>query len=449
MTPEEIARFDRAVPRYTSYPTAPHFTPEVDAARYARWLGELPAGSTVSLYVHVPFCAHLCWFCGCQTTVINRYDPVTAYLATLEREIDRVAAMLADDHRVVHLHWGGGTPTLLTPDHVRRLGARLRERFAFADDAEIAVEVDPRGMIAETAQALADIGVTRASLGVQDFSPEVQAAIGREQTYEATADVVNWLRAAGVADLNIDLMYGLPKQTAEGVADTVDRAMTLTPQRIALFGYAHVPWMKRHQRLIDESCLPGAVDRVRQAQAAERRLGERGYDVIGLDHFALPDDPLAVAAREGRLHRNFQGYTTDLADVLIGLGASAIGTLPQGYVQNAARTPDYRKRVDGGDLAVVRGVEVDADDRLRRDIIERLMCDLAVDLDAVCARHGHTADYVADGVAALAPLRECGAVEVAGGRVRVKPEARLLLRLACAAFDRRFEPVPQRHARAV
>ena len=357
--------------------------------------------------------------------------------------------MLADDHRVVHLHGGGGTPTLLTPDHVRRLGARLRERFVFADDAELAVEVDPRGMTAETARALADIGVTRASLGVQDFSPEVQAAIGREQTYEATADVVNWLRAAGVADLNIDLMYGLPKQTAEGVADTVDRAMTLTPQRIALFGYAHVPWMKRHQRLIDESSLPGAVDRVRQAQAAERRLGECGYDVIGLDHFALPDDPLAVAAREGRLHRNFQGYTTDIADVLIGLGASAIGTLPQGYVQNAASTPDYRKRVDGGDLATVRGVEIDADDRLRRDIIERLMCDLAVDLDAVCARHGRTADYVADGIAALASLRECGAVEVAGGRVRVKPEARLLLRLACAAFDRRFEPTPHRHARAV
>jgi len=449
MTPEDIARFDRAVPRYTSYPTAPHFTPAVDAACYERWLGALPEGATLSLYVHIPFCAHLCWFCGCQTTVINRYDPVTAYLETLEREIDLAAAALAGRHPVVHVHWGGGTPTLLTPEHVRRLGERLRARFAFAEDAEFAVEIDPRSMTAPTAKALADIGVNRASLGVQDFSPEVQKAIGREQTYEQTADVVGWLRAAGIEEFNIDLMYGLPAQTVERVIATVDKTLTLAPQRIALFGYAHVPWMKRHQRLIDESSLPGAVERVRQAQAAERRLAGHGYAVIGLDHFARPDDALAVAARARRLRRNFQGYTTDRAEVLIGLGASAIGTLPQGYVQNAAQTPDYRKRVDQGAFATVRGVAIDDDDRLRRDLIERLMCDLEVDLEAVCARHGRAPEYVADGIAALGPLREAGAVEVAGWRVRVRPAARLLLRLACAAFDRRFEPVPQRHARAV
>ncbi|MFQ5784764.1 MAG: oxygen-independent coproporphyrinogen III oxidase [Alphaproteobacteria bacterium] len=449
MTPEEIARFDRAVPRYTSYPTAPHFTSAVDAACYRRWLGGVRAGDALSLYVHVPFCAKLCWFCGCQTAVVNRYGPVARYLDTLGREIEMVGDALSGRGRVAHLHWGGGTPTMLRADDIAALAGRLRARFAFAADAEFAVEVDPRGMSRETADALGAAGVTRASLGVQDFNPEVQRAVNRIQPFEETARVVGWLRAAGVGALNVDLLYGLPRQTEAGIVETVDRTLELAPQRIALFGYAHVPWMKRHQRLIDEARLPDAVARVRLARAAAARLEERGYLAIGLDHFALPDDALAVALRASRLRRNFQGYTTDRAALLIGLGASAIGTLSEGYVQNAAETPAYEKAIATGDLAVVRGVAIDDEDRLRRDIIERLMCDLAVDLDAVCRVHGRSADDFAAEIAALAPLVDAGAVRVEGARVAVMPETRLLLRLACAAFDRHFVPAPEQHARAV
>ncbi|MFQ5958531.1 MAG: oxygen-independent coproporphyrinogen III oxidase, partial [Alphaproteobacteria bacterium] len=400
-------------------------------------------------YLHLPFCAKLCWFCGCHTTVVNRYPPVAGYLDTLAREIDMVAAALGARRRVTHLHWGGGTPTILRPDDIRRLAARLRARFDVAADADFAVEIDPRGVTRETVAALADAGVTRASLGVQDFDPAVQRAVNRVQPFDLTARVVDWLRAHGIGALNVDLLYGLPEQTVAGLVKTVDRTLALAPQRIAVFGYAHVPWMKRHQRLIDETRLAGAAERARQAMAAAARLVERGYVAIGLDHFALPGDTLAVAARAGALRRNFQGYTTDRAEVLLGFGASAIGTLPKGYVQNVVGTPEYRKAIDGGALAVVRGVAVDADDRLRRAIIERLMCDLEVDLDAVCRAHGSAPAAFAREVEALAPLEACGAVRVDGDIVRLMPEARLLLRLACAAFDRRFGAAGERHARAV
>ncbi len=449
MTPEEIAGFDRLVPRYTSYPTAPQFTPAVDVACYRRWLDELPNDSDASLYVHIPFCDKLCWFCGCQTTVVNRYSPVTAYLETLGHEIDRVAEAVGRRVRVTHLHWGGGTPTMLRADDVRGLADRLHARFDFSPDAEFAVEFDPRGVTRDTVAALAEAGVTRASLGVQDFSPRVQRAINRVQPFDLTARVVGWLRECGIDALNVDLIYGLPEQTIAGLLETVDRTVALGPQRVTVFGYAHVPWMKRHQALIDETRLPGAVERVRQATAVSQRLVERGYVAIGLDHFALPGDTLAVAARAGTLRRNFQGYTTDRASALLGLGASAIGSLPQGYVQNAAETPAYRKAVAKDGFATARGVAIDAEDRLRRAVIERLMCDLEVDLDAVCRAHGRTAAAFSREVEGLAPLEACGAVRVDGARVRVMPEARLLLRLACAAFDGYFSGAGRRHARAV
>ncbi|MEE8203791.1 MAG: oxygen-independent coproporphyrinogen III oxidase [Alphaproteobacteria bacterium] len=449
MRPEEIASYDRLVPRYTSYPTAPHFTPAVGAARYRRWLAEVPAESALSLYLHVPFCAQLCWFCGCHTSVVNRYPPVAGYLDTLLREIDVVAEALGARRRATHLHWGGGTPTMLRPGDIRLLTGQLRARFDIAEDADFAVEIDPRAATCETVVALAEAGVTRASLGVQDFDPEVQRAVNRVQSFDLTRRVVGWLREHGIDALNVDLLYGLPEQTAAGLVASVDRTLELEPQRIALFGYAHVPWMKRHQRLIDESRLPVAVERARQAITAAARLVERGYVAIGLDHFALPGDGLAKAAHDGTLRRNFQGYTTDRADVLLGFGASAIGALPDGYVQNVVATPAYRKAIDGGALAVVRGVAIDADDRLRRDVIERLMCDLEVDLDAVCRAHGSAPAALAREVEALAPLVACGAVRVDGDVVRVMPEARLLLRLACAAFDRRLTDEGERHARAV
>jgi oxygen-independent coproporphyrinogen-3 oxidase len=331
---------------------------------------------------------------------------------------------------------------MLAPDDLRRLGERLRERFAITTDAEVAVEIDPRPLAPGTVGALAAIGVTRASLGLQDVNPEVQRAINRWQPSEVTERAVDWLREAGIRGINLDLIYGLPHQTVGRVLRSVEAALALRPDRVALFGYAHVPWMKRHQRLIDEAALPGPTERAAQLEAAAARLGEAGYVAIGLDHFALPEDSLALALREGRLRRNFQGYTTDPAPVLIGLGASAIGSLPQGYVQNAAPLPAYRDAIRAGRLATVRGVALSEEDRLRRAIIERLMCDFAVDLNG-------SAELFADELEALEPLAADGLVSIEDGVVRVEPQGRPLVRTVCAQFDAYLAQGVARHSRAV
>ncbi len=449
MNDEILLKYDHCVPRYTSYPTAPQFSDAVGARQYRRWLEELDPGTTLSLYVHVPFCSSLCWFCGCQTTVVNRYQPVAAYLDLLRAEIDTVAEMLGPGRPVSHLHWGGGTPTIVSGEDLAELMARLRRRFDFAADAEIAVEADPRTLSREMVEELAAAGVTRASLGVQDINDEVQRAVNRIQPQVMNARAVAWLRRVGIGAINLDLMYGLPHQTVPGIIETVDRALDLAPDRLCLFGYAHVPWMRPHQRLIDESSLPDAKARLALYHAASGRLVERGYLAIGLDHFARPEDSLARAAGEGRLHRNFLGYTTDAAGALIGFGASAIGTLPGGYAQNAARIPEYRKAIRAGGLATVRGVAIDADDRLRREVIERLMCDLTVDLAEIGARFRVSAEVFADSLAALEPLESDGLVRIAGDRVTVLPEGRPLVRAVCAAFDRHLAKGKARHSSAL
>ena len=391
MKPDLIARYDQRVPRYTSYPTAPHFTADIGPAAYASWLRTVPASEALSLYIHVPFCAELCLYCGCHTTVARRYTPVAAYVELLAREIALVAGELGGRRPVAHLHWGGGTPTILSPEDLRRVSATLATRFDIRPGAEIAIEIDPRTLTLPHVEALARIGVTRASLGVQDFDPTVQATIRRLQSYETTALVVDWLRAAGIAGINLDLMYGLPHQSEATVRRSVEQALRLAPDRLALFGYAHVPWMKRHQALLPEAALPGAAERLAQMQAAAETILAAGYEAIGLDHFAKSGDALAGRRKAGHLHRNFQGYTTDEARTLIGFGTSAIGTLPEGYVQNAPGTVAYRETLATGRLATVRGRAVTAEDRLRRAVIERLMCDLAVDLETVAADHGERA----------------------------------------------------------
>jgi len=291
--------------------------------------------------------------------------------------------------------------------------------------------------------------VRRASLGVQDFDPAVQQAVNRVQPFALTQAVVDRLRAAGIADINLDLMYGLPCQSAAGLVRTVDKAVALEPRRLALFGYAHVPWMRPHQRLIDEARLPGPAERWRQFQAASARLEERGYVAVGLDHFARPGNALAGASKRGRLRRNFQGYTTDDAAVLIGFGVSAIGTLPQGYVQNAVPLGTYRDAISRGDLAVYRGIAVSPDDHLRRAIIERLMCDLEVDLAAVCAAHGNDPPRFDPELEALARMAEDGIVTISGHRIRVSEECRPLLRVVSAVFDRHLANGDGRYSRPV
>ena len=442
MSPELLAKYDRPVPRYTSYPTAPHFHAEIGRHDYRDWLAELPPGARLSLYLHVPFCHELCWYCGCHTTVARRYQPVAKYRDLLLRELDLVGAALGCRRPVGHIHFGGGTPTMLAPDDLCLLGERLRARFQLLGAAEFAVEIDPRRLTRETVDALAAIGVNRASLGVQDVNPEVQLAINRWQPFAVVERAVDWLRTAGIHGINFDLMYGLPRQTTVRVRASVDAALALRPSRVALFGYAHVPWMKRHQRLIDEAALPGAAERAAQFEVAAARLEEAGYVAIGLDHFALPEDSLAVARKQGRLHRNFQGYTTDDAGALLGFGASAIGSLPQGYVQNAVPIPEYRDAIRGGRLATARGIRVSAHDRLRRAIIERLMCDFAVDLNGQTAR-------LAPELEALEPFRTDGLLTIDDGLIRVEPAGRPLIRTICAVFDAHLQRGLARHSRAV
>lgn len=440
-----LDRHDRPVPRYTSYPTAPHFHPGVGAAAYRDWLAALPAEAPLSLYLHIPFCDTLCWFCGCHTRVVRDIAPVRAYLDLLLRELELLSVALGGlPRRLAHLHFGGGSPSLLPPEEIRRLATALRERFRPMPDAEIAVETDPRGLEDATIAAFADLGVNRASIGVQDLNPEVQVAINRVQPVEVVTSAVARLRAAGVERINLDLMYGLPHQTVAGVMATIEALLGLRPDRLALFGYAHVPHLKRHQKLLPEEALPDAHERLRQVLAASDRLVAAGYRRIGLDHFARPDDPLARALQEGRLRRNFQGYTADASPILLGLGASAIGALPQGYVQNVTAIPDYRRRLEAGQLPVARGIALGEEDRRRRAVIERLMCEFEVDLE----EFGGPEDF-ADALERLAPLLNDGLVERRGGWLRVTPEGRPLLRVAAAAFDSYLNPEAGRHARAV
>jgi len=449
MTPELIARYDQRIPRYTSYPTAPNFRPDVTAETYAVWLSELSPDTALSLYLHVPFCAELCLYCGCHTAVTRSYSPVAAYVDHLEQEIALVAEHLPDRMEVSHIHWGGGTPTILSPGDLRRITSLLRAAFDVSASAEFAVEVDPRTITRAHVEALAACGLNRASLGVQDFDPKVQGTIKRVQSFERTLEVASWLREAGVAGLNLDLMYGLPFQTAESVARSVELALKLDPDRIALFGYAHVPWMKRHQALLPEESLPDAVARVEQRQAASHALARTGYTAIGIDHFAKPADPLAIRQREGRLHRNFQGYTTDEASALIGFGASAIGSLPQGYVQNAPTALTYREALSQGRLPTVRGVTLTDEDRLRRAIIERLMCDFAVNLDEVVPRYACAAPDFTREFHALDELARDGLVTRNGRSIAIPEDSRPLVRNVCAVFDRHLESGGARHSRAL
>ncbi len=449
MVQDLLAKYDRRVPRYTSYPTALQFAPTVGTKVYRGWLATLDPELPLSLYVHIPFCDSLCWFCGCHTKIVWRYEPIAAYLELLLREVDRVADLLDGRRKVCHVHLGGGTPTILEPVDMERLFARLRARFDLLPGADIAVESDPREFNRDLVRAMARVGVNRASLGLQDVNPQVQRAVNRVQSMDETKRVADSLRAAGIGSINIDLMYGLPYQTVARVLTTVEAVLSLKPERICLFGYAHVPWMKRHQRLIDEQTLPDAEERFTQYRAAARRLQDAGYVWVGLDHFALPDDPLAVTMRARALHRNFQGYTTDEAPVRLGFGPSAIGSVPQGLVQNAVPMHAYRGALAADELPIVRGLVLTEDDRLRGAVIERLMCFMEVDLAEVCREFGASVQLFTTELSALAEMEVDGLVALEDTRIRVTERGRPFVRTVCAAFDRYLEPSETRHAQSV
>lgn len=443
------AHYDERLPRYTSYPTAPLFSPAIAAPSYAQWLAALPASTKTSLYLHVPFCRSMCWYCGCHTTITRRDEPIGDYIGVLRREIELVAEKVPVSLPVHHVHFGGGTPTIVEPEVLLSLAALLRDRFAFAAEAEVAVEIDPRTLTPQMTVALGEAGITRASLGVQSFDPRVQKAINRIQSVATTATAVEGLRAAGVRGINFDLIYGLPLQTVASCIDTVRQCLDLRPDRFSVFGYAHVPDFKKHQRKINEADLPASDARHDQAEAIAEALVDAGYVRIGFDHFARADDAMARAQAEGRLRRNFQGYTTDPCDALIGFGASAIGRLPQGYVQNDVVLGRYADHVMRGEFATAKGYRLTDDDRLRAELIERLMCDLAVDVAAVSARHDAAPDNLAPALARLRTLADDGIVRLDGPRVVVADHARLLVRTVASAFDAYLTQSDRTFSRAV
>jgi oxygen-independent coproporphyrinogen III oxidase len=440
---------EERLPRYTSYPTAPNFTDEVSAAIHGDWLSSIEKSATTSLYLHVPFCRSMCWYCGCHTTVAQRDAPIADYLTVLRREIELVSAKLLRPLAVRHVHFGGGTPTIITPEEFASLVDVLRKHFVIEKNAEIAVEIDPRRLTEAMTAALGTAGVTRASLGVQSFDPKVQKAINRVQSVEQTASATEGLRAAGVRGVNFDLIYGLPHQTVQSCVETVKRCMDLRPDRFAVFGYAHVPAFKKHQRKIDETALPDAAARLDQAEAIAEALVAAGYHRIGLDHFALPDDSLVRAQSAGLLHRNFQGYTTDPSDVLIGFGASAISRLPQGYLQNEVVLGRHAERVLHGDLPTAKGYQLTADDRLRADLIERLMCDFEVDLAQIGARHRTRPEALVRSAPRLQALAADGIVRIDGDVVRLAVNSRFLVRTVASAFDAHLNSSGRTYSQAV
>jgi oxygen-independent coproporphyrinogen-3 oxidase len=448
LVPREILdRYNTAGPRYTSYPTAPEWQNDLglDAGLALIEANGLERAETaLSLYVHLPFCHRLCWFCGCNMLVTNQQDLVERYLTALLREIDHLAARIDTAKRhVVQIHWGGGTPTFLNSEQLSRLFNALRARFNIAPHAEISLELHPAVTSFEQLETLAKLGFNRVSMGIQDFDPQVQEAVNRPQTYEVTRDLIIKCRELGFLSVNTDLMYGLPYQTLEKFQATLAKLHTLKPDRIALFNYAHVPWLKPHMALIKESTLPTPDDKLAIFEYAINDLITKGYRYIGMDHFALPDDELSLAQANRTLRRNFMGYTTCADSDLFAFGASSISDLDRAYLQNTRNVHDYIALMASQELPLQRGMRLSDDDRLRREVINRLFCVLYVDkaeLEKDFAIHFDT--YFARALEALVPLSNDGLIELAPGSLQVTPRGQILLRNIAMLFDAYLEKTP-------
>ncbi|KRA72081.1 coproporphyrinogen III oxidase [Lysobacter sp. Root667] len=441
-----LRKYDRPGPRYTSYPTAPQFSTgfgEDDLRLAARASNGDPIPRRLSLYVHVPFCANPCFYCGCNR-IITR-DPVRGevYLVRLYREIAMMAELFDRDREVIQLHLGGGTPNFLSPGQLEELVATLRTQFRFSDSPrrDFSIELDPRCVSPDDVAALASIGFNRASLGVQDFDPAVQAAVNRIQSIDETTAIVEACRRHGLRSVNIDLIYGLPKQNREGFARTLDAVVAMRPDRLAVYGYAHMPTLFKAQGRIAEAELPTAEAKLGLLQLAIERLTAAGYVYIGMDHFALPGDELAKAQAEGSLHRNFMGYTTHADTDLVGMGVSAISHIGDSYTQNPRDLPTWQAAIDQGRLPLVRGMRLSEDDCLRADLIQELMCQGEIPVRALERRYAiDFAEHFADALAALQPLVADGLVLLEAGQIKATSQGRLLLRNIAMCFDHYLDP---------
>jgi len=436
----------KSVPRYTSYPTIPHFG-DIEQKSYVSWLGELDPQEPISLYIHIPFCKQLCWYCACNMKLANRYEPITKYVETLIREITLVSEKMPARMKVSHLHWGGGTPTSLNPEDLKRIMDHMLDLFEILPASELAIEIDPRTLEDEMVHLLGEIGFNRASFGVQEFDPTVQKAINRIQPPEMVANCVATLRATGIEHINFDLIYGLPMQTEAMIEKTISLCSEIRPSRLALFGYAHVPWMAKKQRLIDTDTLPGLKERYKLATLSGELLEEHGYQAIGFDHYALPNDALAIAANTGNLRRNFQGFTDDTAGTLIGFGSTSIGKTPDGYVQNISETNAWSRAVEQGLLPIARGKTFTSEDKMRAEIIDALMCLGEVDLGHISEKHALKTSW--EKRFDLTACVEDGMVTISDNWVRLTDSGKELVRVVCTAFDEYYVEQADKHSLAV
>jgi oxygen-independent coproporphyrinogen-3 oxidase len=441
ITVELLKKYDRPGPRYTSYPTAVEFQEAFGPAEYVARLDEADgAAGPLSLYAHLPFCEHRCTFCGCHVVITKDQDIVENYLGYLHREIDLLAAHLPNRRRVSQYHWGGGTPTHLTPAQMEALHTKLTGHFTLEPDAEVAIEVDPRVTTREQIDLLRSLGFNRLSMGVQDFDPDVQAAVDRNQTERQTRSLYDLGRARGFASINLDLIYGLPLQDLEKFARTVEVVIAMRPDRVALYSYAHVPWIKAQQKWIDPKTLPSPEVKLQLFVEARERFLAAGFVEIGMDHFALPGDELAEARGKRRLHRNFMGYTVKMGSDMVAVGVSGIGDVRGAFVQNEKKLSRYYEALDAGRFAVERGYALDRDDAIRRETITRLMCNLWLDTRAIEREFGiHFASYFAPELAALTakdgPVEE-GFVAIEPDHIEVVGLGRFFVRNVAMTFDR-------------
>jgi oxygen-independent coproporphyrinogen-3 oxidase len=447
-----VEKYNAGVPRYTSYPTANHFHDGVGNTDYHKWLNQLPENEEISLYLHIPFCKQMCWYCGCNTRIVSKYEPISSYAKTLATEIELVSSYIGNGEKkqkVSHIQWGGGTPTYLSSQDFEFLFAKIKDKFEVLETAEISVEIDPRTLTEEKVETLAKVGVNRASLGVQDFDHAVQEAINRVQPYEQTEQTVGWLRKNGINDINFDLIYGLPLQTLDTIRKSVKLTKKLGADRVALFGYAHVPWFKSHQKVLEKHHLPTAEERYEMFNVASEAFIEEGYSSIGIDHFAVKNDSMTKALENKTLHRNFQGYTVDDSQTLIGLGASSISCLPDGYSQNSPSTKTYEEAINNGILAIERGIAVNSEDLFNRAIIEQLMCYFEVDLEVLAKQFEVPIESLNSNIEKLHVLEKDGFIKLNGYTVTICEDGKPLTRVVSACFDTFWADKKGQHAQAI
>ncbi len=438
-----IKKYEGNAPRYTSYPTAPHFNTDIRGEDYSIWLSRLPEKEAISLYLHVPFCKSMCLYCGCNTKIVDMEEPIRAYSKTMKSEIKMVSDFIGKKLPVSHIAWGGGTPSMMPADEMEDILKLISERFELLYDTEIAVEMDPRILTKDRIFHMAEIGVNRASLGVQDFNNDVQKAIGRIQPFDMVKETVDNLRDAGINSINFDLIYGMPFQNIETVANTARQAAALSPDRLAVFGYAHVPWFKKHQEKLEEYPRGDSYERYLMNQTYKEELIKAGYIDIGIDHFAKKDDEMAISFVNKTLNRNFQGYTTDKAETLLGFGVSSIGATPQGYVQSTTLLKQYREKIAKGELPVVKGIKISDEDKLRRKLIMNIMCYFEVDISPLDKANREKVK------SKIAPFIQDDLVEFSGNNIIIKEKGRSFTRLIATSLDTYIDKGIAKHSQAV